>query len=101
MFTMSTSGFGIFPSTERRRPWGHFHWSAPERARQAMGWGGGQGKKEVLDPASGGIIFCGSDGQSPFAGKFVFVDISGLAHKASKRDAATVVREGVSEKQLD
>ena len=66
-----------------------------------MGWGNGDGKKEVLDPAGGDVIFCGSDGEHPFRNKLVFIDVSGLAHKASKKDAATVVREGTSEKQQD
>ena len=66
-----------------------------------MGWGNGSGKSEVLDPAGGDVIFCGSDGVHPFRGKQVFIDVSGLAHKASKKDAATVVREGTSEKQQD
>ena len=34
-------------------------------------------------------------------GKLVFIDVSGLAHKASKKDPATVVREGTSRAQQD
>ena len=66
-----------------------------------MGWGNGSGKREVLDPAGGEVIVCGSDGEHAFKGKLVFIDVSGLAHKASKKDAATVVREGTSQRQRD
>ena len=61
-----------------------------------MGWGSGCGKGEVLNPAVGEPIICGSDSEHPFRNKLVFIDVSGLAHKASKKDAATVVREGMS-----
>jgi hypothetical protein len=52
-----------------------------------MGWGSGNGKAEVLNPASGDLIACGSDGDHPFAGKLVFIDVSGLAHTHSKLEA--------------
>ena len=61
-----------------------------------MGWGSGNGKAEVLNPASGDLIACGSDGDHPFAGKLVFIDVSGLAHKAAKKDSVVVAREGKS-----
>ena len=62
-----------------------------------MGWGSGCGKAEVLNAAVGDPIICGSSTEDhPFNGKLVFIDVSGLAHKASKKDAATVVREGTS-----
>ena len=66
-----------------------------------MGWGNGSGKKEVINASVGDPVVCGSDWEHPFAGKLVFIDVSGLAHKASKKDARMVVREGTSEKQLD
>ena len=68
-----------------------------------MGWGSGSGKAEILNPAVGDPIICGStsSGDHPFNGKIVFIDVSGLAHKASKKDATTVVREGTSFAQQD
>ena len=66
-----------------------------------MGWGSGNGKAEVLNPASGDLIACGSDGDHPFAGKLVFIDVSGLAHKAAKKDSVVVAREGKSLAQLE
>ena len=65
-----------------------------------MGWGSQKGKAEVLNPAAGELVACGSDGQHPFNGKLVFIDTSGLAHKGAKKDAAIVVREGCSQAQL-
>jgi exonuclease-1 len=66
-----------------------------------MGWGNGSGKKEVINASVGDPVICGSDREHPFAGKLVFIDVSGLAHKASKKDARMVVREGSSAKQLE
>ena len=63
-----------------------------------MGWGGGSGKKQVLDPASGGLRSASEDG-SPFKDRFVLIDISGLAHRAAKQQPVTVAREGVSVQQ--
>ena len=65
-----------------------------------MGWGSGNGKAEVLNHAAGDVVVCGDNGAHPFAGKHVLIDVSGLAHKAAKKDAATVVRDGVSPRQL-
>ena len=61
-----------------------------------MGWGSGSGKSEVINAAVSDPVICGSGGDHPFDGKLVFIDVSGLAHKASKKDAMTVVREGTS-----
>ena len=66
-----------------------------------MGWGSGSGKGEVLNAAVGDAIICGSNGDHPFRNKLVFIDVSGLAHKAAKKDAATVVRDGVSAAQMN
>ena len=61
-----------------------------------MGWGSGSGKGEVLNAAVGDAVIRGSNCDHPFRNKLVFIDVSGLAHKASKKDAASVVREGTS-----
>ena len=66
-----------------------------------MGWGSGSGKKEVLNAAVGDPVICGSDEPHPFDGKLVFIDLSGLAHRASKKDPVAVVREGTSLAQQD
>ena len=66
----------------------------------AMGWGNGAGKREVLDPAGGGLRSCDSDG-SPFEGKDVLIDVSGVAHKASKRGCKSVVLHGTSDEQQE
>ena len=66
-----------------------------------MGWGSGSGKKEVLNAAVGETVICGSDEAHPFNGKLVFIDLSGLAHRASKKDAMAVVRDGTSLAQQD
>jgi hypothetical protein len=67
-----------------------------------MGWGSGSGKAEVLNQAVGDpIVAFSSSDDHPFNGKLVFIDVSGLAHKASKKDPATVVREGTSRAQQD
>ena len=63
-----------------------------------MGWGSGDAKKAILNPASGGLRSC-ADGSSPFRGKDVLIDISGLAHKAAKRDATEVAQHGTSAEQ--
>ena len=65
-----------------------------------MGWGNGSGKKEVLDPAGSGIFPCEHDG-SPFLNKDVLIDISGIAHKASKRSPKEVVVHGTSAEQQE
>jgi exonuclease-1 len=65
-----------------------------------MGWGSGKGKAEILNVAAGDVIVCGADGDHPFNGKVVLIDVSGLAHKGAKRNAAAVTRDGVSEQQL-
>ena len=66
-----------------------------------MGWGSGSGKAEVLKAVSDPIVAFSSSDDHPFNGKLVFIDVSGLAHKASKKDAATIVREGTSCTQPD
>ena len=62
-----------------------------------MGWGSGNGKAEVLNAAAGEPVICGSDDAHPFSGKSVLIDISGLAHKASKRNAAEDQIDGPAE----
>lgn len=66
-----------------------------------MGWGSGCGKAEVINPAAGDCVACGVSEHHPFHGKTVLIDISGLAHKAAKRDARTVVRDGTSLQQQE
>lgn len=66
-----------------------------------MGWGSGNGKAEVLNPAAGDPIICGGADEHPFNGKLVLIDVSGLGHKASKHGAAEVVRHGKSEQQQE
>jgi len=66
-----------------------------------MGWGGGCGKAEVINPAAGDCVACGVSEHHPFHGKTVLIDISGLAHKAAKRDARTVVHDGTSLQQQE
>ena len=46
-----------------------------------MGWGSGNGKGEVLNPAAGEPTVCGSAAEHPFNGKLVLIDVSGLGHK--------------------
>ena len=59
-----------------------------------MGWK--NGKKEVIVPAAGGTIVLDEPGAPVVPGKRLINDISGVLHKASKRDAKTVVLEGTS-----
>ena len=66
-----------------------------------MGWGSGNGKGEVINPAAGDPTICGSSDEHPFKGKLVLVDVSGLGHKASKHGAAEVVRHGTSDQQQE
>ena len=53
-----------------------------------MGWGSGNGKKEVLNHAAD-LVELG-DAPSAMKGKIVLVDVSGWAHIASKRHAMQV-----------
>ena len=63
-----------------------------------MGWGSGAALKEVLKPATGDVVHIDA-GYNPFAGRKVLIDISGLAHKASKKQARQVALEGTSQRQ--
>ena len=60
-----------------------------------MGWGSGNAKKEIIDVAGSGILDI-EDVGSPFANKDVLIDISGIAHKASKRGQREVALHGTS-----
>lgn len=57
-----------------------------------MGWGSGAGKREVLDPAAGPPTSI-SAGYNPFDGRYVLIDVSGLAHKAAKKQPRPEARE--------
>jgi exonuclease 1 len=63
-----------------------------------MGWGSGQAKRAILDVAAGPVLSF-EDDYNPYDGKFVLIDVSGLAHKASKKQPKQVVREGKSTQQ--
>jgi len=76
-------------------------WNNGVGLRARMGWGGGCGKAEVINPAAGDCVACGVSEHHPFHGKTVLIDISGLAHKAAKRDARTVVHDGTSLQQQE
>ena len=102
---MSITGFRIF--TLRKSPWtsvyiliGPSRWVGGTPAVE-MGWGNSTGKKEVINQAVGEPTVCGTDDEHAFAGKLVLIDVSGLAHKASKKDPRVVARDGVSEQQRD
>ena len=63
-----------------------------------MGWGSGKAKQEILDVAVGPIVSIDA-GYNPFDGRYVLIDISGLAHKAAKKQPRQVAREGTSLQQ--
>ena len=63
-----------------------------------MGWGSGNAKKEIIDVAGSGLLDSNLVG-SPFLNKDVLIDVSGLAHKASKRGAKEVAVHGTSTEQ--
>ncbi|EOD40309.1 hypothetical protein EMIHUDRAFT_222732 [Emiliania huxleyi CCMP1516] len=62
-----------------------------------MGWGSGAGKGKILAPAAGDLVHVSA--HNPFDGKMVLTDISGLAHRASKKQPKQVAQEGISQRQ--
>ena len=77
---------------------------AGARASRRMGWGSGKGKAEVLVPAAEVAIANNDDPHAfvaSFADKIVLIDVSGIAHMASKKQPHLVVREGMSTQQQE
>ena len=59
-----------------------------------MGWK--SGKREIIKPAAGEPKVLDADGVDGVVGTTLLLDISGVQHKASRRDARTVVLSGTS-----
>ena len=56
-----------------------------------MGWGKGNGKGEVINPAAGDPVICGSNDVHPFDGKIVLIDITAVAHDHRRRSEHAVL----------
>ena len=56
-----------------------------------MGWGSGAGKGKILAPAAGDLVHVSV--RNPFDSRMVLTDISGLAHRASKKQPKQVAQE--------